>query len=282
MARSAAIDGFGYWTGMDVHVEFRPAAVDTGVVFVRCDLPGYPRIPACLDSRVESARRTTLRVGSASVDMVEHVMAALAGLRIDNCEVWVDQSEIPGVDGSAQPFVEALDAAGTIEQDAPRSRRIVRGLLRLGDEDSWIEARPPIGPRGVLCYQLDYGPTSPISRQSFEVALSPETFRSEIAPSRTFLLRSEAERLLAQGLGQRATTHDLLVFDDGGPMENRQRFPEECARHKVLDMVGDLALAGCDLAGRFTAYRSGHRLNAELVRVLLAQTEVVQQGRRCA
>jgi UDP-3-O-[3-hydroxymyristoyl] N-acetylglucosamine deacetylase len=282
IARPAAVDGFGYWTGKDVHVEFRPAGADSGVVFVRSDLAGYPRIPASLDNRVESPRRTTLRAGSAAVEMVEHVLAALAGLRIDNCEIWVDQPEIPGLDGSALPFVEALTAVGVVEQNAPRPRRIIRGMLRLGDEDAWIEARPPVGPASVLHYQLDYGPASPIGRQSFETPFTPQAFRSGIAPARTFLLRSEAQRLLDQGLGQRATTRDLLVFDSDGPMENRQRFPDECARHKVLDLVGDLALAGCDLVGRFTAHRSGHRLNAELVRALLAQTEVVGQGRRCA
>ncbi len=132
----------------------------------------------------------------------------------------------------------------------------------------------------VLRYMLDYGLASPIGRQTFEIVLTPDSFRRELAPCRTFVLQGEARWLQAQGLGQRATTRDLLVFDDGGLIDNVERFPDECVRHKLLDMVGDLALAGCDFAGRISACRSGHRLNAELVQTLLARTEVLRQPRR--
>lgn len=274
--------GFGYWSGRDVSLEFRPADVDTGVVFVRRDLDGCPRIPAQIASRVEIPRRTGLRCGTAGVEMIEHVLAALGGLSIDNCEVWVDEAEMPGCDGSAMPFVAALDDAGIVEQDAVRRRRAVRGLIRLGDGQSWIEARPANSVTPVFCYLLDYGPDNPIGRQTFEIALTPDSFRREIAPSRTFVLKAEAEWLQAQGLGQRTTVRDLLVFGPSGPIDNVQRFPDECVRHKLLDMVGDLALAGCDLMGRFTAYRSGHRLNAELVRTLLAETETGRRWKKIA
>jgi UDP-3-O-acyl-N-acetylglucosamine deacetylase len=231
---------------------------------------------------VETPRRTSLRCGDAVVEMVEHVLAALAGLKIDNCEVWVDEAEMPGCDGSALPFVQALDAAGIVEQDAVAPRRVVCDVLRLGGEESWIEARPIGSATPVIRYLLDYGLCSAIGRQTFELALTPESFRSELAPCRTFMLKAEADWLLAQGLGRRATPRDLLVFGDDGPIDNRQRFPDECVRHKLLDMVGDLALAGCDLAGRFLACRSGHRLNADLVRALLTRTEMVRQWRQSA
>ena len=282
IAGPATVEGFGYWSGRDVSVEFRPAGIDTGILFIRRDLPGHPQIPADVAHRVETPRRTSLRLDGAGVDMIEHVMAALGGLRIDNCEIWVDQPEMPGCDGSSRPFIDALDSAGFLCQDAPRQERMVRRIIRLGDADSWIEARPSAEPVTCLGYHLDYGPDGPIGRQQFELAISPESFRRELAGSRTFMHKSEADWLLAQGLGRRVSFRDLLVFGQEGPIDNRLRFADECARHKLLDMVGDLALAGCDLVGRFTAYRSGHRLNAELVRVLLEETETLQPRRRCA
>ena len=282
IAARATVDGFGYWEGRDVHLEFRPAEPDTGIVFVRRDLTGRPRIAARVDNRTETPRRTTLRVGDARVEMIEHVMAALAGLEIDNCEVWTDQAEMPGCDGSSGPFVRALDAVGTVSQDAPRRRCVLSALTRLGDAASWVEARPSQGDRTVLRYELDYGGKGTIGRQTFELALTPESFRTEVAPCRTFMLQTEADWLLAQGLGRRVTGSDLLVFGDQGPIDNTLRFPDECVRHKLLDLIGDLALAGCDWSGRFNAYRSGHRLNADLVRTLLAEHEQRQSRRRCA
>ena len=282
IGRAATIEGFGYWSGRDVCLEFQPAEIDTGIVFVRRDLRGSPRIAARIAHRVEAPLRTTLAVHGVSVDMVEHVMAALGGLGIDNCEVWTDEPEMPGCDGSSEPFVRLLDAAGIEEQKAARPVRVVREVLRLGDERSWIEARPPCGDESSLEYRLDYGSAGPIGRQTFGIRLSPERFRRELAPSRTFMLKSEGELLLAQGLGLRTTCRDLLVFDDQGPIDNPLRFPDECARHKVLDMVGDLALAGRDLIGQFTAYRSGHRLNAELVRTLVGETRSTAGWKRCA
>jgi UDP-3-O-[3-hydroxymyristoyl] N-acetylglucosamine deacetylase len=282
IAGPAVVEGFGYWDGDDVRVEFRPAPVHTGVVFVRSDVSGCPRIPAHVSRRVETPRRTSLRLGEVGVEMIEHVIAALAGLRIDNCEVWVDGHEMPGCDGSSQPFVRALDAVGIVVQDAPRPQRVVREVIRLESGDSWIEARPPLAQETVLQYELDYGCGNPIGRQRLAVCLTPDCFRSQLAPSRTFMLKSEADQLLAQGLGRRTTCRDLLVFDDRGPIDNPLRFPDECVRHKLLDMVGDLALAGCDLLGRFSACRSGHRLNAEMAAALSAQAELVRPWRRCA
>jgi UDP-3-O-[3-hydroxymyristoyl] N-acetylglucosamine deacetylase len=282
IAKPASIEGFGYWSGQDVRVEFRPAPVDTGVVFVRDDLDRPVRIPALVANRVETPRRTTLRSGSASVEMVEHIMAALAGLRVDNCEVWVNAPEMPGCDGSSLPFVEVLTAAGMTVQDAPRAAIIVQEVTRLGSGDSWIEARPSNYAGMSLKFHLDYGTGNAIGRQTLTLPVTADSFRRELAPSRTFMLKSEADWLLAQGLGGRATLKDLLIFDQEGPIENELRFRDECVRHKALDLVGDLALAGCDLVGHFVAYRSGHRLNAELVRILMTEGDVVGGWKRSA
>ena len=282
IASSVVTAGVGYWSGRDVRVEFRPAAAQTGIVFVRADLPDCPRIPAVVQHCVEIPRRTSLRRGEASVEMIEHVMAALAGLQIDNCEVWVDQTEMPGCDGSCLPFVDALNVAGIVQQDVVRQRLVIRRAIRLGNSESWIEASPCCSGQTILKYELDYGAGNPIGRQSLEVSLSPRHFHVNLAPSRTFMLEAEATAMKAQGLGRRATFKDLLVFGPGGPIDNRLRFPDECVRHKLADMIGDFALAGCDLIGRFTAYRSGHRLNAELVRAIVAQEQIQEELKRCA
>ena len=282
IARPVAVEGFGYWSGRDVRVEFRPAPADTGIVFVRTDLQRPAQIRAMVANRIETPRRTTLRSGGVSVEMVEHVMAALGGLNVDNCEVQVSAAEMPGCDGSSLPYVEALAEAGFVTQDAVRMTLVVREVTRLGNDDSWVEARPGSTWGMSLKYHLDYGPGSSIGRQTLTLPVTPDSFRRELSPSRTFMLKSEADWLLAQGLGSRVTTQDLLIFDAAGPIDNPLRFHDECVRHKALDLVGDLALAGCDLIGHFVAYRSGHRLNADLVRMLLTEGEVVGGRRRSA
>ena len=264
-----------------MRVEFRAAEADTGVVFVRGDLPGRPRIPAKVENRVDTPLRSSLALGGANVEMVEHIMAALGGLRVDNCEVWVDEAEMPGCDGSSLPYVEALDSTEIVVQDAPRHQLIVVDVVRASQESGQIEVRPCDEGSTTVEYHLDYGHTS-IGRQSLQLTLTPETFRRELAPSRTFLLEAEARRLMAQGMGQRTRFSDLLVFGPDGPIDNALRFDDECVRHKLLDMVGDLALAGCELVGCFTASRSGHHLNAQLVRTLVAKGQSIEQYRRCA
>jgi UDP-3-O-[3-hydroxymyristoyl] N-acetylglucosamine deacetylase len=277
-----SLAGFGYWSGRDVQLEFRPAAEHSGIVFVRSDLAKRVRIQALVANRFETPRRTTLKAQGATVEMTEHVLAALFGLGIDNCEVWVDQAELPGCDGSSQPFVESLDRAGIVEQKAERGQLIVREVTRVGNDESWIEARPATRSELALRYRLDYGLGNAIGRQTLQLSITPTTFRDELASCRTFMLKSEADWLLEQGLGKRATLKDLLVFDADGPIDNELRFRDECVRHKMLDLVGDLALAGCDLVGNFSAHRSGHRLNAELVRVLLRECERIEHRRRSA
>ena len=279
LAAPAIVSGFGYWSGRDVRVEFRPAAATSGVTFVRTDLPDPVRIPAKVDYRVETPRRTVLRRGNVGVEMVEHVLAALFGLHIDNCEVHVDAAEMPGCDGSSQAFVEALAAAGHVVQQAPRRAVVVREVTRLGTADCWIEARPSPNYSLSMKFHLDYGAGNAVGRQTLTLPITRDSFRRELAPSRTFLLKSEADWLVSQGLGGRATAKDLLIFDADGPIDNPLRYRDECVRHKMLDLLGDLSLAGCDLVGHFVAHRSGHRLNAELVRSLVSEPAVLPARR---
>jgi UDP-3-O-[3-hydroxymyristoyl] N-acetylglucosamine deacetylase len=282
LARPAVVEGVGYWSGRDVRVELHPAPADSGVVFVRNDLSHPARIPAQVAYRVEAPRRTVLSHGGASVEMVEHVMAALSGLQIDNCEVRVNQPELPGCDGSSLAYVEAIDAAGIIRQAAPRQQLVVREVARVGDDNAWIEASPPQRGGFSFKYHLDYGADNAIGRQTLNLDVTPDSFRRELASSRTFLLKAEADWLRAQGIAGKATVKDLLIFDDEGPIDNELRYPDECVRHKALDLVGDLALGGYDLIGHFVAHKTGHRLNAELLRALLREGEVIGRRRHSA
>jgi UDP-3-O-acyl N-acetylglucosamine deacetylase len=265
--RPVRLDGFGFWSGRDIAMEFRPAPPDTGIVFVRHDLKPPTRIPALAEHRIDSPRRTTLASLRATVEMVEHTLAALAGLNIDNCEVWVDDAEMPGLDGSSLPIASALAQAGTAQQPARRRTMVIAQLTRVGSQDAWIEARPSDRPGLSIEYELDFSGAG-IGRQRFQALLSPAVFMRQIAPARTFLLKKEAQWLQSQGLAQRVTYQDVLVFDDTGLVDNHLRFQDECVRHKILDLIGDLALAGCDLHGSLVAHRSGHQLNAELVQAL--------------
>lgn len=282
ISQPISVSGFGLWSGADVNIEFRPADVDTGVTFIRRDLEEMIRIPATVQHRVESPRRTILSVEGQSVEMVEHVMAALAGLKIDNCEVWVDASEMPGCDGSSQVFVEALLQAGIKRQHAERSCLFVTEATRVGDDDSWIEARPGKPGEFSVHYRLDYGSDNAIGRETFRSSIDRDVFCNELASARTFILHDEAEWLRKQGIAQRVTTKDVLVFGDEGVIDNELRFDNECVRHKVLDMVGDFALAGCDISGHFVAHRSGHRLNATLISALLSECQISESLRRTA
>ena len=274
--------GFGYWSGRDVTVELRPAPPGSGIVFVRSDLDPPQRIAADVRQRIEVPRRTTLAAGGVQVEMVEHVLAALFGLRIDNCEVWASAPELPGLDGSCQALVEAMAAAGIIQQNATRRRLIVTDITRVGNDECWVEARPAKTGGLQISYKLDYGPNNPIGKQTIELAVTPKSFQQELASARTFIMEEEAQWLRDRGLGTRVTSQDLLVFSPDGPIDNPLRFEDECVRHKALDLVGDLALAGCDLVGQFIAYKSGHRQNADLVRILLCEGRMEEGLRRSA
>jgi UDP-3-O-acyl N-acetylglucosamine deacetylase len=280
---TVTVAGFGFWSGADVTIEFRPAPAETGLVFLRTEDGQDVLIPVDLQYRQEVPRRTNLHANGTHVDMVEHVVAALAGLQIDNCFIWVSTSEMPGVDGSSMPFVDALLHAGVVPQDTMRAALTIESTIRIVEHDAWIEVRPPKNAGTMsLSYQLDYGSDSPIGPQRFSIDVSPSSFQRELAAARTFVLQSEADQMQANGLGLRVTTADLLVFDENGPVNNSLRFQDECARHKTLDMIGDLALAGADLHGEFEAYRTGHRLNAELVRQILCQHNLSNTLAECA
>ncbi len=272
IARPAEVTGVGFLWGADIRLKFLPAPPDYGIRFSRTDLADAAPIPALVEYTVPRERRTAIACGDSRVEMIEHVMAALAGLQVDNCLVELDAPEPPGCDGSSIFFAEAIAKAGIAPQDQPRKvldieRRVQASEVADGTE---ICAHPAAHAGLEISYELDYGPDSPIRPHRISLQITPEVFLEQLAGSRTFVLEAEAEALKALGYGKRLTTADLLIFGPNGPIGNTLRWDDECARHKLLDCLGDLALIGCDLRGRIDATRSGHRLNAEIVRRLQA------------
>lgn len=268
IGRPATISGVGFFNGVDTNVRLLPAQVNTGIQLQRTDIPQSPRIPATIDYLIPSHRRTVLGIGDVTVEMTEHLLAALAGLGIDNCLVQIDAPEVPGGDGSAQSFVDAILGAGIIQQSAVRLITTLDSSYEVEDQSgASITARPNDKRALAVSFELDYGPTSPFSPQQLRIEISPDTFANEIAFARTFVLEEEIEALQELGYGSRVTAADLVVFrKDGSVLENKLRSPDECVRHKILDCIGDLALIGGPIHGLVSASRSGHSLNHELAR----------------
>jgi UDP-3-O-acyl N-acetylglucosamine deacetylase len=271
LARPAEVKGIGYLTGRHVRLRFRPAPPGTGVVFVRTDLGAQACIPARVEHVTGTQRRTTLGQAPLTVGLVEHVLAALHGLHIDNCYIDVDAPEPPGLDGSSRAFVEALLDAGLTLQPQRRDLWAATESIIVRAPEATLALHPPRQYELRISYLLDYGLHSPLGWQMCTEEITPGDFACALAPCRTFLLEEEAVALRQQGLGSRTQISDLLVFGRRGPIENRLRFANEPARHKILDILGDLALLGQDVCGHVVAYRSGHPLNVELVQVLAQQ-----------
>lgn len=258
----AIVAGAGYWSGEASRVELLPAPAHAGVTFVRHGGGAAVRIPAAVEHRVEATARTNLAVAGVRVQMVEHCLSALAGLGVDCCVVRVSAEEMPGLDGSARAYVAAIDEAGIEELGPPVEPLVVEQSFRVGDATSWVAVSPPRFPGLSVEYELDYG-AGPIGRQVCSLQVTPETYRSSLAAARTFISAAEAEALRASGRGLSVSHGDLLVFGPDGPIGNELRWPDECVRHKVLDLVGDLALVGRPIHAHVRACRSGHRLNAQ-------------------
>jgi UDP-3-O-[3-hydroxymyristoyl] N-acetylglucosamine deacetylase / 3-hydroxyacyl-[acyl-carrier-protein] dehydratase len=266
--REGEVVGVGLHSGATTRVRLKPAPAGAGVTFVRTDLPGRPRIPADAVHIGKRPRCTSLQEpGGAEVHTVEHLLACLTALHVDNLEVEIDGSECPGLDGSSREFLALVESCRPVEQDAPREVLVLDEPVTVpGGEGAALTALP--AREGLtLGYTLDYGAGYPGS-QHVTVLVGPETFRNEVAPARTFCLASEADQLKRAGLGKGATTQNTLVIGERGVLENETRWPDEFARHKLLDLLGDLFLLGADLQATVLAHRTGHEANQELVRAL--------------
>lgn len=265
----ATIQGVGLHSGKDVKIVLRPAEPDAGVTFVRTDLLGRPRIRVSHKTAVKKQRQTVISDGTAEVQTVEHLLSALSGVGVDNVDVEIDGPELPGVDGSALPYVEAIQKAGIVDQKPPKKFFAVDRPVAVSHGDVSIVAMP--NPKGLkITYHLEY----PGVNQTVHLDVTEAEYVRGVAPARTFCLEIEAEELQKAGFGKGANTQNTLVIAQNGTIiDNTLRFPDEFARHKVMDLVGDLALLGADLKAHVVAHKSGHATNVELVTELRRRME---------
>jgi UDP-3-O-[3-hydroxymyristoyl] N-acetylglucosamine deacetylase / 3-hydroxyacyl-[acyl-carrier-protein] dehydratase len=268
VSASAALEGVGLHLGRPCRLTFLPGAAGTGIVFRRVDLPGRPETPATVDRAILTERRTQLGDGEGALHTVEHVLAAVLGAGIDDVVIEMDAAEPPILDGSARPFLEALLGAGRIDNGTAAEELRVRESLRVVDGDSVYVVHPS----DALEVEVSIDFAHPlIGSQSGRWRVTEESFAVELAGARTFGFVREVELLRAKGLIQGASTDNAVVLDDQGIVGTELRWPDEFVRHKTLDVIGDLALAGKRVKARISATRPSHRGTVTLVRELLAQ-----------
>lgn len=271
--------GPGLFSGDTATLTLLPAGNDAGITFVREQEGKVATIRASVENVQKQPRRTCLKNGTLSVQTVEHCMAALVGMGVDNAIVKVSggmAGEVPGGDGSSQAFVEAIQEAGLTEQNSEQQPLIIRKPIQVTAGDATLAALP--GPEDRLEVIYDFEAPPPVGRQVFKFQLGDDDFITQLAPARTFVFKHEAEELRARGMGQHLSPKDLLVISESGPIDNEFRFADECARHKVLDLLGDLYLVGRPIRGRIFAHKSGHSLNHMLARRLLEQEALADRS----
>ncbi|MCE5286586.1 MAG: UDP-3-O-acyl-N-acetylglucosamine deacetylase [Pelosinus sp.] len=264
IANRVKYTGVGLHSGKDVNIILNPASEDTGIVFIRTDLPGNPRVRACASNVTNTMRATTLEEGAAKVFTVEHLLAAFFALGVDNCLVEIDSVEPPVADGSALSFVRLIQEAKLQEQQIAKKYKEIQKEYIVRAEDRFIAILPYDGLRITF---TSINPHPALGVQFGDYEITPEVFMKEIAPARTIGFMNEIEALKAQGLGLGGTLEAVVVYDDTKAL-NPLRFTDELVRHKILDIIGDLALGGC-IRGHVIAVKSGHALNTALAKKVL-------------
>ena len=277
LRNSIRATGVGLHTGTKVLMTVRPAAADTGIVFLRTDLPGSALIPARAENVGETMLGTTIGSGAARVATVEHLLSAFAGLGIDNAQVDVNAPEVPIMDGSAGPCVFLLQSAGIEEQPVPKRFIRVKKSVRVQDGDKWAQFEPYEGFKVNFEIEFDH-PIFKRRIQSATMNFSTTAFLKEISRARTFGFMRDLESMRARNLALGGTLDNAIVLDDAGVMnEDGLRYEDEFVKHKILDAIGDLYLLGHSLIGEFSGHKSGHGLNNRLLRTLLADPEAWEE-----
>jgi UDP-3-O-[3-hydroxymyristoyl] N-acetylglucosamine deacetylase/3-hydroxyacyl-[acyl-carrier-protein] dehydratase len=261
-----SLQGIGLHLGRECTLTFHPAPPGSGIVFRRTDLPAMPTVHARAELAVLTERHTQLGVDPAAVHTVEHVLAAVAGLEIDDIRIDLDAAEPPILDGSARPFYDALLSAGVVDVAGEVEYLRLRAPLIVRDGGSSYSVQP--SESLSLEVTIDF-PHPLIGRQSCHLPVTPSTFAADLAGARTFGFLREADALRAKGLIQGVSTANTVVLDDDGPVDTELRWDDEFVRHKTMDFVGDLALAGKRVRGRIVADRPSHRGTVTLVREML-------------
>jgi UDP-3-O-[3-hydroxymyristoyl] N-acetylglucosamine deacetylase len=270
--QAAQCCGVGLHSGAPVNLVINPAPAGTGIVFRRVDLEGFA-VEADIRNLAKVSYATSLMKTGVLISTTEHLLSALVGTGVDNAIVELDNLELPILDGSAQPFVDMLLAAGLKQQ---RRRRVCMRVIRkveVREGEKFIAIYP------ADSYSVGYGINfpQPIGRSSFEVELSPELYRSEIAPARTFGFRKDEQAMRNMGLVRGASLQNCIVVSDSGPENGPLRFSDEFVRHKILDLIGDLALVGRRIIGRVVADRAGHAMHTALVQRLVRDHSVWEE-----
>ena len=263
--------GVGVHSGDRVALTLHPAPADSGVVFRRSDLAGAT-VAADWRNVKESALCTTLtNRENVSIGTVEHLMAAFVGAAIDNCIVELDGPEVPIMDGSAAPFMFLIECAGIAEQDAARRAIKILKPIRLGDHDRMVALTPDT--RFGVSFEIDF-PNEAVRRQNISLEIDPDTFKNDVAKARTFGFLEDVERMRAAGLARGGSLDNAVVVSGGKVLnEDGLRYADEFVRHKVLDAVGDLYLAGAPILGHFRGVRSGHAFNRRLLDALFSDAD---------
>lgn len=274
LREQVAVTGIGVHSGAPVTLTLHPAESNTGIVFLRCDTDGQPDRELKAHYRAVTATEFATVLGDHSgpaVSTTEHVLAALRGLGVDNAIVEVDGAEVPIMDGSAAPFVAAIDQAGITTQPAPRRFIQVLKPIRVGKNGSYGELRPHLrGLRIEVEIEFDH---PLIGRQSYDVDVAPNVFRRDLARARTFGFMRDVAKLWSAGYARGASFENtVVVAEDRVLNPEGMRFPDEFVRHKVVDAIGDLALAGAPLIGAYRSVRGGHKLNHAVLSALMADT----------
>lgn len=278
--------GVGLHSGKEIKITVRPAEAGNGVTFIRTDLDNQPVVRAHGANMKARQRRTCIQDGRAEVYTCEHLLAALYALEIDNAVVEIDGEEVPGLDGAAGEFFRGLRDSGIVESRMPRPTYAVKQPIYVREGSASIVALPGSG-KLTIEYHLDYpdkqsngngnGSHVPGAKQIVGFEMSAENFERDIAPARTFVFQHEVEALRAAGLGKGANPQNTLVVGPDGPQENTLHWDDELARHKILDLIGDISNAGVDLDAHIIATRSGHGLNMALVKRILEEREREQE-----
>ncbi|MEK7397854.1 MAG: UDP-3-O-acyl-N-acetylglucosamine deacetylase [Candidatus Poribacteria bacterium] len=271
IAKEITVSGISLHLGLDSNLRFKPAEPNTGVVFIRIDLPDSPQIKATVNNATTGfVRQTSIGNQDAKMHTIEHVMSALAGLGIDNIIIESDCQEPPAMDGSAIPFVESLQSAGIIEQDVEKKEVAIEDAISIIDRDKELVITPSDKCKITYVFKQD-DPINVMQMVSFE--FGEESFIKEIAPARTFCFRSEVELLKSKGLGKGGSNENVVVVNDDGKSDQPSRLDNEMARHKILDLIGDLYLLGGIPKASIVAIKSGHEINTKLVRKLIEQNQ---------
>lgn len=248
-----------------------PAPVDTGVVFVRTDLPGMPSIVADFNKVCDTTLATSLGENGVTVSTVEHILSAFGGMGLDNAIIELDSFEVPIMDGSSQPFVDMLKTVGTRAQGKCRKMLVIKKPVSVKEGDSSAMFLP--ANEFKISYEIDF-PHRAIGRQTYSVSFCDANYEKDICQARTFGFLKEVEYLQAKGLGLGGSLDNVIILDDSRVVNKEGlRVPDEFVKHKILDAIGDLFLLGMPIIGHFVAYKSGHRLNNLLLRELMGRPQ---------